>query len=108
MVIELNIDEETRTAWNVYKTKQKELCGPMMIGFWDGYHAAVYKIYEKFQNGELTVAGLTAKEIIELKSDIANIIKNRNDIQTVADNRGKFIDWMLEKYPEIVKEYNGF
>ena len=24
------------------------------------------------------------------------------------ENRGKFIDWVLEHYPEIVKEYLGF
>lgn len=41
------------------------------------------------------------KEIEELKTTISKI-------ETLAENRGAFIDWCLEKYPEIVKEYNGF
>jgi len=43
----------------------------------------------------------TEKIITELKEKIELM-------QTTLDNREAFIDWVLEKYPEIVKEYNGF
>lgn len=42
------------------------------------------------------------------KAEEVPVVATENDLQTIADNRGKFIDWMMEKYPDIVKEYNGF
>jgi len=72
---------------------------------------------QEFAASEEHTTGAEVSELVEraylegLNSgyeEINALEKQRNHFKELADNRGKFIDWVLENYPDIAKEYNGF